>query len=224
MKKFYADYAVYDGVSYRETSYRDRIELFAVDDEECEHVLFSVSKDKIEERYSVFNHAILNGLEYVYYDIKDRVVTYSTTHKNMKLLQRDINDFDLVYQIIARGKDKPIEKKLIYSKTDGMQIKEFYPQEMANGSVMFSVCTDLISREELYKAIQTLYAGRISDAFAGTEIIYAYIGIIRIDGIVFNISEDLDYGILTISPAQKGKGEKYIFEIADYLNSKNGAI
>ena len=223
MKKFYADYAVYEGVAYRALSYTDRIDLFDVDDEERECVLFSVPKEKIEERYSVFNHAVLNGLEYVYYDIKGEQVTFSSTYKDKKILQRYIKDFDLVFQTINRGSDKPMEKKLIYSKdksiSDGSQIKRFYPQEMANGSVMFSVSSDLVSREALYKSIQTLYAGRISDKSSSAGLATdEYIEFIRIDGIVFNISEDLIYGIVTISPAHKGNGEKYIFEIVDCLN------
>ena len=32
------------------------------------------------------------------------------------------------------------------------------------------------------------------------------------------LTEDLIYGIVTISPAHKGNGEKYIFEIVDCLN------
>ena len=116
MKKSYADYAVYEGVTYRRVSYVDRVELFDVNDENCEHVLLSVPKDKIEDSYSVFNKAVLNGVEYVVYDIKEGQVYYGTTHKDSKILQRKIEDFDLVFQTIPRGPDKPVEKKLIYSK------------------------------------------------------------------------------------------------------------
>lgn len=222
MKKSYADYAVYEGVAYRRVSYVDRVELFDVNDENCEHVLLSVPKDKIEDSYSVFNKAVLNGVEYVVYDIKEGQVYYGTTHKDSKILQRKIEDFDLVFQTIPRGPDKPVEKKLIYSKDTGnsseSQIKKYYPEEMANGSIMFSVCSDQISKEEIVKAIRSLYKDRVSEAFGFTRVIYVDMGMIRIDGNVLNITEDLDYGIITISPLEKGKGEKYIFEIADYFN------
>ena len=224
MKEFYANYAVYDGTTYREISYLDKVELFALDDTECKNILFSVQPENIEDKFTVLNKAILYGLEYVYYDIKDGLVTYSATYKDKKILQRNINDFDLIFQAIISGQNKPMETKMIYSKDNDVAdvglVKSFYPQEMTNGNIMFNVSSALISRDDMHKAIQDLYAGRVSETPAASDMMLMdeIIEWIIIDGIKFCVLEDLCWEMVTIYPEQKEAGEKYIFEIVNYFN------
>ena len=221
MKNFVAEYAVYKGVTYRETVYRDKIELFEVNDENREKVILTVPRDAVEESFTIVNRAVLNGVEYVYYDITDGVVTYSSLYKDKPMLQKNIEEFDVVFQNIVRGKDKPIEKKLIYAGKNPT-IKKFYPDEMANGSIMFNVSSDVIPMEDIYDAIHALYPGRVSVGRKeltplGDEVLCS----IYIDGIKFNCDEDLCWGLVTISPSEKGSGEKYIFEIVDYFGDRD---
>ena len=217
MKSFRADYAVYKGATYREKLYHDKTELFDVNDEERENIILTVPRDAVEDRFMVVNHAVLEGVDYVYYDITEGVVTYSSLYKDKPILRKNIEEFDVIYQNIVRGKDKSLEKKLIYAGKNPT-IKKYYPNEMANGSVMFNVRADVISLEDICDAIYKLYPGRVTLEKKGiTPLGDEVLNIVYIDGIKFNLDEDLCWELVTISPVDKGNGEKYIFEIVDYL-------
>lgn len=220
MRDFYSDYAVYEGVTYRVKNYFDRVDLFAIEDIERKDVILSVPEDKLDDKYTLINNAILNGVKYVYFDIEDSKVTYGTTYKDSAVLQRDISDFDLIYQWIIRGKDKPVQKRVIYSKNSEALIKEFYPEEAPNGRIMFSVNSENFSGQDLLDAIRTLYPGKVrEESKEGTfdEVIRR----ISIDGIEFQIFEDLCWDITDILPEQKGRGEDFIFEIVEFFNEKH---
>lgn len=224
MKNFYTEYAVYQGNTYLRVGYYDKVELFAIDDIEHKNILFTLPLDAIEESYTVFNYAVLNSIEYVFYEIENGIVTYSTTHANKQYLQKKQNEFDLIFQQINRGAGKPIEKKIIYINEekvspDSVNLK-FRPEETANGSIMFSVPSDDISSNDVYEALEILYPGRLSDrgGVASGLVIDEIVSWISIDGIRINIDQDLCWDITTVFPDQKGLGEKYIFEIIDYFN------
>ena len=224
MKNFYAEYAVYQGNTYLRVGYYDKVELFDIDDTEPKNVLFTLPLNTIEESYTVMNYAVLNGIEYVFYEIENGIVTYSTTHANKQYLQKNQKEFDLIYQQINRGAGKPIEKKIVYINEekvspDSVNLR-FRPEEMANGSIMFSVCSDIIALDDVYKVLEVLYPGRLSDkgGVPSALIMDEIVSWISIDGIRININQDLCWDITTVFPHQKGSGEKYIFEIVDYFN------
>lgn len=226
MKDFHADYAVYNGITYREISYFDRLELFGIDDYERKDILFSIPEDSVEDRFSVINHAILNGVDYVFYDITDEIVTYGSTFSGAKYLKEKLCNFDLLFQKIFRGAHKPIEKKIVYVNEKAscpIRIFDYYPEERANGSIMFYESSDRISREDIYKAIDSLYSGRITKKQndESVHLIDQTIDQVSIDGIWFEIVDDFLYDMIYIAPMKKGSGEKYIFEIVDYFNDNN---
>lgn len=224
MRNFYTDYAVYQGITYLRVGYLDKVELFDIDDIDHKNLLFTLPVDIIEESYTVINHAVLNGIEYVFYEKKNEIVTYSTTHANKKYLQKNIKEFDLIYQQINRGIGKPFEKKIIYINEEKVSVEsvnlKFRPEEMANGSIMFSVNSDIISLTDVYEALNILYPGRLSDRGGVTSALAIddIVSWISIDGIRINIDQDLCWDITTVFPDQKGAGEEYIFEIIDYFN------
>lgn len=224
LRNFYTEYAVYQGITYLRVGYLDKVELFDIDDIDHKNLLFTLLVDIIQESYTVINHAVLNGIAYVFYEIKNDIVTYSTTHANKKYLQKNIKEFDLIYQQINRGIGKPIEKKIIYINEEKVSVEsvnlKFRPEEMANGSIMFSVNSDIISLIDVYEALNILYSRRLSDRRGVTSalVIDEIVSWISIDGIRINIDQDLCWGITTVFPDQKSAGEKYIFEIIDYFN------
>ena len=217
MREFFSYYAVYEGVTYRVKNYQDRVELFAIEDKERKDVIMSVPKDKLDDNYSLINDAILNGIRYVFYDIEDKQVTYGTAYKDSPLLQRDITDFDLIYQRVLRGKNEPVEKRAIYPENSEALIKEFYPQERPDGSVMFSVDSKKISAQDLIDVIRILYKGKVRE---GRKDVTADVVIkhVSVGGIELRIVDDLCWEITDICPEQKGRGEDLIFEILAYLN------
>ena len=101
---------------------------------------------------------------------------------------------------------------------DPSQIRRFSPEKTTSGSVMFSVDSDIVSRDDLRKALNSLYPGRLEIKDKAQLIMDEVLEYIYIDGIKMVISEDLSYEMVWIFPDKKGYGEKYIFEIVDYFN------
>lgn len=224
MRKFYADYAIYNGITYLSVDYRDKVELFAWDDIDHKNMLYSLPLEAVEDRYSEVYYAVLNGIQYVFYEIKDNVVTYGTTHANAQYRYNRIEEFDLIYKIINYKNGKPTERKIIYIN-ETKESKEsvnlrFRPEEMANGSIMFSVLSDIVSANDVYKCLEKLYEGRLSNrgGISSTLALDEFVSWVDIDGIRINIDQDLCWDITTVFPKQKGSGENYIFEIIDYFN------
>ena len=82
---------------------------------------------------------------------------------------------------------------------------------------MLSVSDDLLSINDLEKALNALYGSRITEKGGIPEALLwdEYIAWLSIDNIKFDITSD--WGIVIISP-KDSKGNKYIREIVDYLN------
>lgn len=224
MRKFYADYAVYNGKTYLSVYYHDKVELFAHDDFDHKNKMYTLPLDALEDSYSEINKAVLNGIEYVFYEIKDNVVTYGTTHTNAQYRYKKIEEFDLIYKVINYKNKKLTENKILFTNNDKVPNEfvnlRFRPEEMANGSIMFSVLSHIVSANDVYKCLDVLYKGRLSNkgVLSSAVVTDEFISWVDIDGIRINIDQDLCWDITTVFPDQKGFGEKYILEIIDYFN------
>ncbi len=222
MQKFYESYAVYKGITYIRTDYQDRIDLFSTSDSERKNVLFQVRSDELDDIYNVINHAILNGIDYVYYEIENEIVTYGSTACNENTQKRPQKDFDFIYQMIIRDKNK--EQKIIYvnekKSLNDFKDKKFYLEETASKSIMFCTDNNIVSQKDVHDALEKMYPGRLSnekilDNGIGTDEILTSV---EIDGIEIDIDEDLCYEFTTVYSMNKEFGEKYIREIVDYFN------
>lgn len=86
---------------------------------------------------------------------------------------------------------------------------------------MFSVLSDIVSANDVYKCLEKLYEGRLSNrgGISSTLALDEFVSWVDIDGIRINIDQDLCWDITTVFPEQKGSGENYIVEIIDYFNN-----
>ncbi len=225
MKKFYSDWAVYNGIDYRCVRYFDKIELFDALDEENKNVLYTVSLNLIEDEYTIMTKAILNGVEYTVFDIEEGIVIYKRFINDENFIRRKTEEFELIVQYKSHSKNGHstyLEKSIIYINENKVTYdavdRKYWPEEMASGNIMFCVDNELISLDDLYEALEKLYSGRISDKGSIPEaaLFDEYIAWLSIDGIKFNISED--WGLVTISPEQNNVGGEYIRELIDYFN------
>lgn len=223
-KEFWIDSAIYKGKEYRYISYGNgKIELFSKEDIKKENVLYTVTADDLDDRYTKITHVIMDGISYVVYEIADDIVTFKRFVNDKKFISKSLKDFELVYEQKNHQKrdKKYIEKEIVYIDEKRIEKeavnRKFWAEEMASGNIMLSASDDVLSINDLEKALDALYSSRISekggipDALLWDE----YIAWLNIDNIKFNISSD--WGIVTISP-EDSKGNKYIREIVEYLN------
>lgn len=221
-KKFYAELAIYKGEEFRCVTYGGgRVELFAPDDALCQNVLHSVNIADLEDKYTKIIHAVLNGISYVVYDIENDVVEYKRYINAKDFIRRPIADFELIYVQRNHHIKKYTEKEPLYVDESRIEKdavnRSFWPEEMACGNIMLSFSDDKLSVGDMQKALEELYGRRISEKGGLPQALLwdEYISWFKIDDAGFDLTSEM--GIVTISP-KGAEGNKYIREIADYLN------
>lgn len=219
-KQFWSQWAKYKGRDYRSVSYgNNKVELYDKDDFLMKNLLYTVTSAELEDSYTLMIRGILQGIEYLVYEIENETVTYTKYVSAQEFVKKPVTDFELIYS--QKNHRDYVEKDIIFideKRIDREKVNQrFWPNEMASGNIMFSVLEDVITIKDLNIALEKLYSARITDKGGFPEAILwdEYQAWLSIDGHRLDINSDL--GIVTVAPNDEG-GNKYIMEIVDYLN------
>lgn len=224
IKKIYleGDFGYYKGKLYRTLSYWNDVELFAEEDLEKKQVLYRVSKDDMEEMYTLYTSCRIKGINYVVRKMEGEIVTYERLVCDHELFQKPLNEVDVIIRVKNRSNQEP-ERTILYMNpeiTEDRVLKiSFVPEEMHNGDIMLSFLDEELDVAATIQGLQELYGKRLEIHSPNEKLLMIdyYVAKIMIDENEFCL--DYDWGIVTISP-RAHSGNDYIWEITNYFNSK----
>ncbi|MDE7326355.1 MAG: hypothetical protein K2N63_08780 [Lachnospiraceae bacterium] len=214
-------FAVWNGVTYRETAYWNEVALFARYDTEKKTELFRIPKDSLQERFIAFANCDVEGVRYKIHKVQNGNGYFSPFSENGKILHIPVGKINEIW-IQRNYGNKRIEVEIIYQRQGISQLPSdcrFYVEEMHNGNLMLSYLDHLLTVPQTKEVLKELYGERIwfAEANLAGLITDEYVSRIKIDSEEFDFTEDLAYGLITISPRKPG-GNSIIHQICKNFN------
>lgn len=218
--KLTGSFAVKDGVTYRETAYWKESALFALCDIEKKTELARVLKEELQERFQSFAKCDYRGVRYQMRKIEGGNAYFSPFANINKIYcypVQDINEI-LIQRNYGGGRT---EIEVLYRKpgiAKSSVCDRFYPEEMHNGNLMVSYLEEDLNWFKTKKLLEKLYQDiSFGEPDPAGLIVDECISWIKIDGEEFDFTQDLAYGLITISP-RSAQGNEYIREMCVYFN------
>ncbi len=219
-REYTGTFAVKDGITYRETAYWKDSALFDIHDVDKKTELIRVDKKVLQERFTTFADCDDRGIRYRIHRIRKGKGYFSPINGLARVYCRPVRELNEIWLWKNSGEGR-IEKVSIYKRA-GLDIlpseKKFCVEEMSNRDLMICYDDELLGLTDTQHRLRELYGSRIQFEKPFPCITDVYIQPIQIDQEEFVLSDDLAYGLITISP-KSSDGNQVIREICEYFNN-----
>ncbi|MBQ7981239.1 MAG: hypothetical protein IJ305_06505 [Oscillospiraceae bacterium] len=217
VNKYWNEFVVYKGKTYRAKSYSKEYELFRADDISKENPLMRIPKEDKDDYYFQIAECDIKGIRYTVIEFEDGICYYKRYTSCEIISKKPIYEINEIW----------LQRNGVYNETlwlnpnctEKPSCNKYYVEEMAReGYVMVSYIENKrFNYDTTLELLKDIFNERIViickyiDFFDGSPCCE-----IKIDEQKFDLTTDI-YDILCISPKSK-LGNKYIYEIAEALN------
>ncbi|MBQ8786864.1 MAG: hypothetical protein IJZ61_04430 [Oscillospiraceae bacterium] len=219
--KYFDEFVVYKGSTYRAKSYTNDYELFDTDDIAKITPLMRIPKGDKDDYYFQSAACDINGIRYSVVDFKDGICYYKRYISSEIILEKSVDEVNEIW-LRRNHSQKGIVIETLWLNpncSEKPSCNKYYVEEMAReGSVMVSYAeTERFNYDTTLELLKEIFDKRMI-------IICKYIDFLdgtpccelKIDEEKFDLTTDI-YDILCISPKNK-LGNKYIYIIVEALN------